>query len=100
MAAVTLDSADGQKITLDDENVRKLAGALPGVNPDGPEANKYTFYIWAVVFGVATVLTLVSIWVAAETSNKELRTAFVGFVGLLIGGVVGILAPSPVKSGK
>lgn len=100
MAAVTLVSTDGQQIPLDEENVRKLAGALPGPNPEGADANKYTFLIWVVVFSVVTVLTLVSIWVAADTSNKELRTSFVGFVGLLIGGVVGILAPSPVKAGK
>lgn len=99
MPEVTLD-ANGQQITLDEENLRKLAVALPGVNPDGPDANKYTFYIWAVVFGVITVLTLVTIWVAADTSDKDLRTAFIGFVGLLIGGVLGVLAPSPVNAGK
>lgn len=97
--AVTLNT-NGQEVTLSDESLQALAAALPEINPNGPNANKYTFYIWAAVFGTITTLALVSIWVAASSSDKEVRTAFIGFVGLLIGGILGVLVPSPAKPAK
>ncbi|WP_141401449.1 hypothetical protein [Ornithinimicrobium cerasi] len=81
-AVPVLAEGDQQKVK------EQLIRALPG--PDQRTANQ----LWFVVMGILAVVIVGGGWLAAKLSGSD-ESALYGFVGLALGAVIGLLAPSP-----
>lgn len=84
---------DAYEALDDDEKNIVRASVVPA--PSQGVANG----IWIVIFVILGGVIFIGGWLGIDRSGSD-ETALYGFVGIALGAVVGLLAPSPASSSK